>query len=161
MKNILVPIDFSELTERAVEQAAVLAQAFGSTIRLLHVAAPDPSIASSKRWPQEVRDELARELKVEHEEVKRLAEALLARDLEARSLLARGDVVEIILNVAEKTETDLIVLTAHRKGALADLMPRNVVKGLIRRARCPVLILPDLKGQPSGGEEKTPGEPGD
>lgn len=147
MKNLLVPIDFSDMTERVVARAGDVALAFGSTVRLLHVAAPDPSIASSRMWPQEVRDELAKELLSEHGEIEDYAELLKARGIEAKALLARGDIADTILEFAEKTETDLIIVGSHRKGAFAELLPRSVVKGLLRRTLCPVMVVPEEKSE--------------
>lgn len=143
MKNILVPIDFSDLSGRVIELTGDLAQAFGSTVRLLHVAAPDPSIASAKTWPQEVRDELAKELVTEHDELEALAARLKARGIETKTLLARGEVAETVLDYAARTGCDLIVLGAHRRGALAELLPGSVVKSVLRRTTCPVMVLPD------------------
>ncbi len=149
MKNILVSVDFSEVTDLAVEHAAAVAQAFDSTVRLLHVAPPDPAFASSKAWPQEVRDELARELFGEHEILKELAGRLEEQGLRAKSLIDRGPVVDRILEIAQRTETDLIIVGSRTHGAFFQLSPRSVVKGLISRANCAVMVVP--QPIPSGG----------
>lgn len=146
MKNILVSVDFSDVTDLVVEHAATIAEAFGSTVRLLHVAPPDPAFASSKAWPQEVRDELARELFGEHEVLEQLAEMLEERGLRAKSLINRGNVVDTILEIAKRTHTDLIIVGSRTHGAFFQLAPRSIVKGLISRSKCPVMVVP----QPSG-----------
>lgn len=149
MKNILVSVDFSDVTDLVVDRAAAVAEAFGSTIRLLHVAPPDPAFVSSKTWPQEVRDELAKELSGEHDVLKQLANHLEDRGLDAKSLIDRGAVVDKILEIAERTQTDLIVVGSRTHGAFFQLAPRSIVKGLIGRAQCPVMVIP----QPSGRDE--------
>ena len=152
MKNILVSIDFSEVTDLVVDRAAEIADAFGSTVRLLHVAPPDPAFASSKAWPQEVRDELAKELFGEHDVLEELAARLEERGLEAKSLLDRGAVVDKIIEIARRTETDLIVVGSRTHGAFFQLAPRSIVKGLISRSQCAVLVVP----QPSAPDDRPP-----
>lgn len=142
MKNILVSVDFSEVTDLVVDHAASIAESFGSTVRLLHVAPPDPAFASSKAWPQEVRDELAKELFGEHDVLEELARGLEERGLTAKSLIDRGGVVDTILEVARRTQTDLIIVGSRSHGAFFHLSPRSVVKGLISRASCPVMVIP-------------------
>lgn len=142
MDNILIPIDFSDLTDLAVEQVIPLGKAFGSMVRVLHVAPPEPSFASSKSWPQEVRDEMAKELHTEHSALETLAQRLQESGLQAKAIMARGDVTDTILEVAERTHTNLIVLGSHQHGAFYELLPRSIIKGVLRRAACPVMVVP-------------------
>lgn len=142
MKNILVSVDFSDITELLVERASAIARAFDSTVRLLHVAPADPAFASSKAWPQEVRDELAKELFGEHDILKDLARGLEERGIDAKALVDRGPVVETVLKIAEKTNTDLIIVGSKAHGAFFHLTPRSVVKGIISKAHCAVMIIP-------------------
>lgn len=145
MKNLLVSVDFSDVTEILVGRAATLAEAFGSTVRIVHVAPPDPGFSSSREWPQEVRDEFAKELFGEHDVMKDLARSLQERGIEARALVNRGPIVETILSIAKRTNTDLIVLGSRSHGALFQLSPRSVVKGIISRASCAVMVIPQPK----------------
>lgn len=145
MKNLLVSVDFSDITDLVVDRAAKIAAAFGSTIRLVHVAPPDPAFASSRGWPQEVRDELAKELFGEHDILEELAEGLEERGIHAKALIDRGSVVESILDIASRTDTDLIILGSRSHGALFKLAPRSVVKGIISRSTCPVMVIPQPK----------------
>ena len=62
MKNILVPIDLSPITDITVEFAARFAKGFGSKIWLVHVAAPDPDFVGFGTGPKYVRDQRADEL---------------------------------------------------------------------------------------------------
>ena len=142
MKNLLVSVDFSDITELLVERASAIARAFDSTVRLVHVAPPDPAFASSKGWPQEVRDELAKELFGEHDILKDLAKGLEENGLNAKALVDRGPVVETVLSIAKKTETDLIIVGSKSHGAFFQLSPRSVVKGIISKAHCAVMVIP-------------------
>lgn len=142
MRNILVPIDFSDVTEAVIAHARAQARAFGGTLRLLHVAPPDPAFADSVDWPQEVRDGLARELLAEHRDLENLARDLRDEGFDAKAFLTRGSVADSILDVALRTETDLIVMGSHHHGALAQFLPGSVIKNTVRRAPCPILVIP-------------------
>ncbi len=150
MKNILVSIDFSEVTDLLVERAASLAKAFEGTVRLLHVAPPDPAFASSKAWPQEVRDELAKELFEEHEALQELADRLHLEGVAAKILMDRGSVVDTIIDIAAKTDSELIMLGSRTHGAFFQLAPRSIVKGIISRSTCPVMVVPQPKKRTEG-----------
>lgn len=150
MKNILVSIDFSEITDLLVERAALLAKAFDGTVRLVHVAPPDPAFASAKTWPQEVRDELAKELFEEHEELQVLARRLEDEGIRAKILMDRGSVVDSIIRMAGKTESELIILGSRTHGAFFQLAPRSIVKGIISRSTCPVMVIPQPKTRTEG-----------
>lgn len=145
MQNLLVSVDFSDITELLVERAATIADAFGSTVRLVHVAPPDPAFSSSRAWPQEVRDELAKELFGEHDILKDLAKSMEERGIQSKALVNRGPIVDTILSIAKKTNTDLIILGSRSHGAFFHLSPRSVVKGIISRSRCPVMVIPQPK----------------
>lgn len=148
MKNILVSIDFSEITDLLVEHAIQVAEAFGSTVRVLHVAPPDPAFASSKAWPQEVRDELAREFHEEHDLLRTIVGRVEEHGVTAKVLMDRGPIVDTILAIAKKTESDLIMLGSRTHGAFFQLAPRSIVKGIISRSRCPVLVIPQMSEEP-------------
>lgn len=142
MKNILVSIDFSDITDLLVDRALDVGKAFSSTVRLLHVAPPDPAFASSKAWPQEVRDELAKELFEEHHRLQELASRLKNEGLPVKILMDRGSIIESILEIASRTDTELIMLGSRTHGAFFHLAPRSIVKGIISRSHCPVMVIP-------------------
>jgi nucleotide-binding universal stress UspA family protein len=142
MRSILVPIDFSDATDRVVGWAAVQAECFGCRLRLLHVAAPDPDFVGYEPGPDNVRDRRASELREEHRELQQRAEALRARGLEAQAQLIQGPTVETILAEAGSHEVDLIVMGSHGRGALTRALLGSVSEGVLRGARCPVTILP-------------------
>lgn len=142
MNDILVPVDFSESTERVVETAAALAQAFGGVVRLVHVAAPDPDFVGYDAGPPAVRDQVAAELRSEHRALQGLAEGLRARGVEAKALLLRGPTVETILSEAGDADADVIVLGSHGRGRIARALLGSVSEGVLRGASCPVMIIP-------------------
>lgn len=60
-------------------------------------------------------------------------------------IVAEGNVVDTIIRTAREQKCDAIVLGAKRHGALAELMLGSVVRGVLRRADCMVVIAPPLE----------------
>lgn len=142
MRCILVPIDLSSVTERVVEHATELARAFSSKLCLLHVAAPDPAFVGWDPGPDVVRHQRATDLRDEHRQVQDLAERLRTGGIDAQALLIQGPTVEAILERAEKLEADLIVVGSHGHGALYRALLGSISEGVVRKSKCPVLIVP-------------------
>lgn len=145
MKRILAAIDFSEITAKLVEQAAVLAEAFKGTLYLVHVAAPNPDFAGYEAGPQVVRDARAQELHDEHRKLQELADALRSRQLDVKAMLIQGPTVETILGEARGLNADLIVVGSHGKGALYRALLGSVSEGVVRGATQAVLVIPSAK----------------
>lgn len=142
MQTILLPIDFSDVTNTAIDQAAKLAERFASRVWLIHVAAPEPGFVGYDPGPDVVRYQVATELKEEHRLLHDLAEGLRSRGVDAHALLLQGATVEVILERARKVSADLIVLGSHGRGALYRALVGSVTEGVVRHSPCPVLIVP-------------------
>lgn len=142
MKTILVPVDFSPVTARVVEQAAALAQSFSGALWLLHVAAPDPDFVGYETGPDEVRQQVAHEMRDTHRQLQEEAARLRGRGIDTTALQVQGPTVETILREAERLRADLIVLGSHGHGALHRALLGTVSEGVLHRSARPVLILP-------------------
>lgn len=147
MSTLLVPVDFSDVTDRVVEVATRLATALGSRVRLLHVAAPDPDFVGYEVGPQVVRDQVAAELREEHRAVQALADRIGAQGLSAEALMVQGATVATILEQADKIDAEMIVLGSHGHGALYRALLGSVSEGVMRHGSRPVLIVPTRKDE--------------
>lgn len=142
METLLVPVDFSAVTERVIERAVALARACSSELHLLHVAAPEPDFVGYEPGPPSARDAVAAELRTEHRRLQDLAEGLRVGGLRVRAHLARGSTVETILAEARETRADLIVMGSHGRGPIGRALLGSVSEGVLRGAACPVLVVP-------------------
>ncbi|HYD49497.1 MAG TPA: universal stress protein [Terriglobales bacterium] len=142
MKTILVPIDFSDVTNAVLDHAILLAQKFASRIDVVHVAAPEPTFVGYEPGPQVVRYQVATELREEHRLVQNLAQKLRDQGLDAHGLMLQGSTVECIVERAKKIAADLIILGSHGHGAIHRVLLGSVSEGVVRHATCPVLIVP-------------------
>jgi nucleotide-binding universal stress UspA family protein len=143
MKKILVPVDFSPVTDAVLAAVETLANARETTIVLVHVApALSPALRDIK-VPQQDRDAVAHALRDEHRELQRLAASLTDRGHDAHALLVAGHrTVGKILDEAARLAADLIVLGSHGHGRVYDLLVGSTCEGVLRRAAVPVLIVP-------------------
>ena len=142
MKTILVPVDFSEATAPAVEQASRLAEATAARLVLLHVAAPEPEFIGYDPGPPSVRHQVAGELAGEHRRVQALERSIEGRGLDVTALTVQGYPVEKILDEAVRRKADLIVMGSHGHGKLRTLLVGSVTEGVLRDALIPVLVVP-------------------
>jgi nucleotide-binding universal stress UspA family protein len=144
-KTILVPTDFSETAHAALAYAKMLADVFGSTLHVVHVAqdpltsAPlmEPSPAAAELLSQ-VRDEIERDAK------RRLNSQLTEpeqKKFRARTDLRWGAAAVEIEDYARRHEIDLIVMGTHGRGMVAGVLLGSVADKLLRRAPCPVLVV--------------------
>ena len=91
-----------------------------------------------------MRDHRAAELREEHRTLQRHAEELRERRLDATALLIEGPPVAKILEEANRLGVGMIVIGSHGRSGLARLVLGSVSEGVMRRAACPVLIVPSL-----------------
>ncbi len=155
MKNILVPIDFSTVTERVLEQARELAKAFGAQIHIVHVREVPPQLPTSplgygalgmpEMVPGPVPQVIAQPIEPNESEKRRLEEwkAEMERaGLEAKLHEPLGNVVDEILECARTLKIDGIVMGRHGHGAMYNLLVGSVTEGVLKRAKCPVVLVP-------------------
>jgi nucleotide-binding universal stress UspA family protein len=138
IKRILVPTDFSEPADEALDHALFLAQALGATISLAHVF-QDPYAAAfvSEQYvpmPAALREEALDE--VRHHLAARVARSG-RRDMTTEIL--SGPAAQAI--VERGRDADLIVMGTHGRHGMAHLLMGSVAERVVRLAPCPVLTV--------------------
>ena len=158
MKFILVPIDFSAATPHVLDLARQLGKAFGAQIHLVHVReipAPLPTsplgygaLGMPEIVPMPISEISAQSIAPNEEEKKKLEEweaAIESDGLQARLHQPTGDVIEEILECANAMKADAIVMGRHGHGAMYNLLVGSVTEGVLKRAACPVVLVPSAK----------------
>jgi len=144
MKSILVPVDFSDVTLKVVKAAIHLAKPFQSRITVMHVTEITPQILGIGPAPEAVPTPTLEESAESGvtEKLAGLEKLVTAVGLDSNSVELQGAPVESIMSQAEKSRVDLIVLGSHSRGPLYHLFVGGVTEGVLKRARCPVLVVP-------------------
>lgn len=141
LQRILVPLDLSEHSRRALTYAKKLAASYDARIDLLHVivALAHPGIYGMIPNPTpEVTKDLKKRVK---QEMRRRIEEAKGPEVEVAFHLVRGDASGSILDFAEEQGTDLIVMTSHGLTGLDRFMLGSVTEKVMRSARCPIYIV--------------------
>ena len=139
---ILALIDFSDVTKSVVEASTNLARAMDLEIIFLHVGEPDPDFVGYEAGPETVRDSVAHELADEHRSVEHIAAQVSASGVACRPMMVQGPTIDVAIEQAEKHSAAWIVLGSHGHGALFNLLVGSVSEGVMRRANCPVVVVP-------------------
>lgn len=142
MKHILTTVDFSDVTDGLIKTTMMLARGLQADVCLLHVEPPEPEFIGYDPGPQNVRDQVAGEIRTHNRQLEELADRLRAEGLEVKALIFQGYAVEKVLEEARRLPADLIVMGSHGHGALYDLLVGRVSEGVLKKAPCPVVIVP-------------------
>ena len=132
LATILHPTDFSGYSEFAFRLACALARDYKARLVLLHVI-PTPIVVYYGAVPAESWSSVA-EVKEHLRQLERRA-----HQVRVESQVMVGDPVDMILRVAEETNSDVIVMGTHGRTALARLLMGSVAELVLRNALCPVL----------------------
>jgi nucleotide-binding universal stress UspA family protein len=142
LQRILVPLDGSALSERALPLATALAQKFGSEITLLRVLdVPPPTLAT--RYPE--NHWMREALQFSYREAQTYLEAkcaeLAGQGIRARVLVRDQSPAEDILLVAADEKIDLIVMSSHGQGSPSPWTAGSVADKVMQHSPCPVLLV--------------------
>jgi nucleotide-binding universal stress UspA family protein len=145
MKTLLVSIDFSPISQKVVDEAAVLAASMGARIVLLNVTEPAaayvPVGAAMDVITAPVPVEPA-DLNVVREQLEEVAKPLKERGIPVETLVVEGLPADEILQQATKADASLIVMGSHGHGALYHLFSGSVVTAVLHRSKIPVTVIP-------------------
>lgn len=133
LQRILVPVDFSDCSSKALQYAVPFAKQFGAALILLHVVEPYPAVPEMAPYDVEiVQDGRATLEKLR----KSIDEAV-----HVKTLLRTGAAHTEIAYAAEDLEVDLIIISTHGRRGLTRLMLGSTAEKVLRYAPCPVLIV--------------------
>lgn len=135
LKQILVPVDFSECTEKALFYAVPFARQFDATLTLLHVVEP-PYLPASEMGvlvDVETQDDSRKELEA--------LRTRLAATVRCHTMIRKGSAQVEIIDAARELGSDLIILGSHGRTGVERLLMGSTVEKVVRHAGCPILIV--------------------
>lgn len=149
--TIVAAVDFSDTSGDVLEAACELARANHGHVHLLHVV-QDPLQtpytveafgldldALLREWRESARQQLT-----ELAERQRPAPEFLTIATAAGHTAAAG-----ILQYATEQHADLVVVGSHGRGFVDRLLLGNVAERVLRRAPCPVMVVPHRVRRPT------------
>jgi nucleotide-binding universal stress UspA family protein len=150
MKTILAFIDFSDVTDAVVETSADLARAFKSKLIFVHVASPESDYEGDEMRRDISREGVSEEMHTYHHKLQKLESNYRDAGIDTTSLLvrstsARGRPVRKILREIARVRPGLIVVGSHGHGLMHDVLMGSVSSAVVRKAPCPVVVVPAVK----------------
>ncbi len=141
VRRILCPLDFSEPSAHALEQAARMARWYGARLTVLHVR---PTVVPHPDMPAEghMAPWLVAELETLRQRVMAACAEAATAGVQVDAMTSAGEPVHEILTHAETLAADLIVLGTHGLSGFRHLVLGSVTEKVLRRATCPVLTVP-------------------
>ena len=139
-KNLLVPFDFSEYSEHALDYAVNLATQLGATIHLVHVISIPTAGVPEVVVP--INASMIENMVVDYQkELDKIAAARRKQVPVGQVHVRIGDAREVILHAAEEIGADMIVMGTHGRRGFRRALLGSVAETVVRTAPCPVLTL--------------------
>lgn len=146
IKRILVPLDFSTNSRRALDYAHGLARKFDAALHLVHVCevptmmtpALDAYATAYSDWSQRLGEEAESQL---------VEITASLGDLNVTTEVLFGSPANAIVVAATTNRADLIVMGTHGHGAVMHMLMGNVAERVVRMAPCPVLTVREPKSE--------------
>jgi nucleotide-binding universal stress UspA family protein len=141
MRNILAPVDLSEISVAVMRQASCFGQSLASNLWLLHVVP-----ATSHSYPYNLdrnlwRREVAKGLRHRHRQLHEWAEQLRRERNHVFTRFIAGTVDTVILAEAERIHADLIIMGSHDHGNVYHALFGGVGQKVMHKVSCPVMLV--------------------
>ena len=135
--NILLAVDGSEYSHRAIEYAKSLTERYGANLWLVHVFSNTSDLLGYEDF-----EKLYAKRKSAGQAVLDSAKKILgSTTFKVHEELLEGSEAEAILSTAENNQVDLIVMGTRGFGAVKGLLVGSVSRKVIHLSTCPVMVV--------------------
>lgn len=152
-KKIIIPLDGSNKSERALKYGVSLAISYKAEIIIASMAPKGKKSEGPIRARlEEISPELVKQLKnmpasilmETYHEI--MLSTIRKRDITARTFMKEGDtskksVLSMLLELIKEERADLIVLASHRRSGFQKLTEGSLTEDLIKISSVPVLVV--------------------
>jgi nucleotide-binding universal stress UspA family protein len=148
-RTILVPIDYSDVTDALLDEARQLATALDAGLHLVHVVAMDQTIYSPCHAGAGTACLLASMddiMRSATDQLTKIVETLRPDVRAVTTSLIEGHAGHGIMEEAQRVRPMMIVLGSHGHGALHHLLAGSVCEHVMKHAACPIVIVPSRAG---------------
>lgn len=144
MKTILVPVDLSHATTLVCDAACALAKLIDARLVLVNVVQPPPILPYDYSLfdAGAVAEAMTAAEKFAARKLRALCRRCARKKVPVRTVQSTGQPAADILANAAASKADYIVIGSHGHGVAYDLLIGSTTQGVLRKARCPVLVIP-------------------
>jgi len=136
IQKILVPIDMTKKSTKALDAAIYLAKHLGSSITVMQVI-PTVAIRNASLFTN-IRKELSNDAE---ESTKWAKKYCASKNIMIKHKIVKGDEAEGILKTAQRSNYDLIILGSSGKGAFKEILFGSISNYVIHNSNIPVLTV--------------------
>jgi nucleotide-binding universal stress UspA family protein len=136
--KILVPVDFSDYSKRAVKSSMELAGGFNAQLVFLHIIAQEvhPAYYATSYDSLFIIDPKLRERSIHN------LKKFVGKEIQnAEFVIGEGRAYKEIVEYAEESNCDLILMATRGLTGLEHLLIGSTTERVVRLAKCPVLTL--------------------
>lgn len=138
MKKLLVPTDFSDNADNAIQYAVELAGMLEASITLVHTY----KVYSTSGMFISVESYLKKDAARQMLEIYERIEKRLGKE-RVESKIIRGDTIPVISDMANKSDYDLIVMGTQGASGLEEIFTGTTTNGVLKKSQKPVLAIPE------------------
>lgn len=143
-KHILVPVDGSSTSLKAVAKAAGLAKAFGSQVTAVYVLDPYPFTGVGADFAYGQAQYLTAATAEANKALDDVKSSMAETGVTLNTLVGEGHAVhEGIVRVGQNVGADLIVMGSHGRRGLEKLVLGSVAQRVLQVAHVPVMVVRD------------------
>jgi universal stress protein A len=141
LENILVPLDFSRRSLKALKYALPFAERFGSTLHLVHAFEYGYPMSVLGAMPLAIPEtEVARTVKRRLQATAKKHAVALAPE---NCHVVKGGAYKAVCQLARRLDADLIVTTTHGHTGLRHVFLGSTAERIVQHAPCGVLVVRD------------------
>lgn len=134
--KILVPIDFSEHSQKALRYALAFAAQFGAEVTLVHIV-EQMVYPGDWMYPPLAVSDFATEKR--EQMIDRLRTLDAGSGIKTHHMVRLGRAWQEVTEIAREQKSDLIILATHGYTGLKHVLLGSVAEKIVRHAPCPVL----------------------
>lgn len=139
IKSILVAVDGSEHSEKAIRYACAMGPPLGAEVVLLHVV---PMVVSATPYHDTVSDQPFLSLQKVGEDILEKAKRLANRcGCDVIDMISHGDPSARIIDIATERRIDVIILGSRGVSGIKRLFTGSISDKVSKNAACPVMIV--------------------
>ncbi len=139
MKKIIVPVDFSQHSEYALEVAAQLAKEYEAEIVVVHMMGLSQAVIN-KDDSKEVFEAMYH-IKLAKKQFEEFLDKDYLEGIKVHSTVQNYKIFEEVDNVAKEFEADLIVMGSHGTTGIREVFVGSNTEKVVRTASVPVLVI--------------------
>ena len=147
LREMLVPVDYSDGSEKAMHYARPFAELFNARITLVHVVESWASFHDAGFVPVGMSGVSVgtRGYRAFQENLKNWATRAIPADYLGNLVIRSGPVNEEICEAAEEMKTDLIIMSTHGHTGLRHAVLGSTTEKVVQHAPCPVLVVREIE----------------